>query len=65
MTTADEERAAIVAWLRRQAVGFAETAEQAVVRGDERSARDRFAGKICCENAANSIERGEHLRGGE
>jgi hypothetical protein len=55
-----ETEARIVTWLREQANGFQRTADEAISRGDERAARDRFAAKICCERAAQAIERGEY-----
>ena len=62
--SAAEERAAIVKWLDRQIVGFQETAETALKKGDERSARDRFAGKQCCIGLRAAILRGEHREEG-
>ena len=60
MSEAEKEREAIVAWLRKQAEGFQKTAENSLAKGEERDARDRFAGKICCEKAAQAIERLDH-----
>lgn len=63
MTSAESERAAVVAWLRKQSVRFGEKGEAAVAENRERFARDLFAGKISLSRAADAIERSDHLKG--
>lgn len=61
--TAEEERAAVVAFLQGQAAIAAAKAEAAVQPPEnERLARDYFAAKISLERAASFISRGEHLK---
>lgn len=58
---AEQERAAIVAWLRGQAVIFLREGEALVLADNDRGARLMFAGRIIVDRAADLIERGDHL----
>lgn len=55
-----QERDRVVAWLRDQAGVAEDKAERAVASGNERGARDYFAGKISIAAASHEIASGAH-----
>lgn len=67
MTDAEQERARVVAWLRSQAAFWERLSRRSAARGSEyRNISDCqavIAASYC--DHANSIERGDHLKGVE
>lgn len=63
--TADQERAAVVDWLRGEAAWNRKTAKYLGERGRYSHAAPHDELALTIERWADAIERGEHLRGGE